>query len=154
MDEARAFRERLFEVMRAVRCVEGATQGVTRPESRALTLLLDRERASQDTLIGDLVARLHITQPNVSRLCARLEARGLLERRPCHEDRRAKTLGLTESGRAMSESLERQTLERYSSCLETLPAEQLPMMFDLLDALARGLTQELPPCSPCPDREG
>ncbi|AMM20676.1 MarR family transcriptional regulator [Frondihabitans sp. PAMC 28766] len=45
-----------------------------------------------------LAARTNATLPRLSRVASRLEARGLVERSPCAEDRRATNATLTEGG--------------------------------------------------------
>jgi MarR family transcriptional regulator, organic hydroperoxide resistance regulator len=69
--------------------------------SQAHTLrLLDPERALPMNTIAD---RLLCDASNVTGIADRLEARGLIERRPSPGDRRIKTLALTDEGKVMRE---------------------------------------------------
>lgn len=48
---------------------------------------------------ADLLAAVHLSQSATSRLVARLEKEGLVERAMCEQDRRGIFVGLTEAGR-------------------------------------------------------
>ncbi|MFE9775111.1 MarR family winged helix-turn-helix transcriptional regulator [Streptomyces sp. NPDC005931] len=49
--------------------------------------------------VQNLVGRVHLSQSALSRLIARLEKDGLVERRMCEEDRRGVYVALTQKGR-------------------------------------------------------
>jgi DNA-binding MarR family transcriptional regulator len=51
--------------------------------------------------IGDLAQAVHLSQPALSRLVARLEDRGLVARSKTDDDQRAVFITLTEAGRSM-----------------------------------------------------
>ncbi|MEU5522915.1 MarR family transcriptional regulator [Streptomyces sp. NPDC047860] len=51
--------------------------------------------------VQNLVGRVHLSQSALSRLIARLERDGLLERTLCLEDRRGVYVALTDKGRAL-----------------------------------------------------
>ncbi|GAA4791448.1 MarR family transcriptional regulator [Streptomyces ziwulingensis] len=51
--------------------------------------------------VQDLAGRVHLSQSALSRLIARLEKDGLVERSVCAEDRRGVWVTLTEAGRAL-----------------------------------------------------
>ncbi|AKZ54095.1 putative MarR-family transcriptional regulator [Streptomyces ambofaciens ATCC 23877] len=51
--------------------------------------------------VQNLVGRVHLSQSALSRLIARLEKDGLVERSMCAEDRRGVYVALTRSGRAL-----------------------------------------------------
>jgi DNA-binding MarR family transcriptional regulator len=51
--------------------------------------------------MGELARRLACDSSNITGIVDRLEARGLIERRPSPEDRRIKLLVLTEDGKAL-----------------------------------------------------
>jgi DNA-binding MarR family transcriptional regulator len=68
--------------------------GLTFPQAHALRLL-DPDRPLPMSHLAD---NLFCDASNVTGLADRLEARGLIERRPGEEDRRVKTLALTPAG--------------------------------------------------------
>ncbi|MEU5591669.1 MarR family transcriptional regulator [Streptomyces sp. NPDC020298] len=51
--------------------------------------------------VQEIADRIHLSQSALSRLIARLEKDGLLQRAMCPEDRRGVRVGLTEKGRAL-----------------------------------------------------
>ena len=64
-------------------------------------LLYLRSHAHEAVRIGTLLDAVPLSQPALSRLVARLEARGLLARCEAEDDARAVVVGLTESGTAL-----------------------------------------------------
>jgi DNA-binding MarR family transcriptional regulator len=64
--------------------------------------------------MGELAQALHCDNSNVTGIADRLEAHGLIERRPHPTDRRVKTLVLTERGAAVRDA--------YEARLGTVPA--------------------------------
>ena len=64
-------------------------------------LLYLRSHAHEQVRIGALLDAVPLSQPALSRLVARLEARGLLARREAEDDARAVMVCLTESGAAL-----------------------------------------------------
>jgi DNA-binding MarR family transcriptional regulator len=96
--------------------------GLTPPLARALRRLDDdRPRA-----MADLADVLQCDPSNVTGIVDRLEAKGLVERRTAEHDRRAKTVGVTASGRRL--------LRRISAELATLPPQLAAL--DAADRLA------------------
>ncbi|MCC3290617.1 MULTISPECIES: MarR family winged helix-turn-helix transcriptional regulator [unclassified Arthrobacter] len=57
--------------------------------------------------LNELNEHLLISQPSLSRMVDRLEARGLVQRRPAEQDQRGVELSLTEEGRAVQRRLGR-----------------------------------------------
>ena len=64
-------------------------------------LLYLRWHAQEEVRISALLAAVPLSQPALSRLVARLEARGLLARREAEDDARAVVVCLTETGTAL-----------------------------------------------------
>ena len=64
-------------------------------------LLFLRSHAREAVRIGALLEAVPLSQPALSRLVARLEARGLLTRREAEDDARAVVVYLTDSGTAL-----------------------------------------------------
>jgi DNA-binding MarR family transcriptional regulator len=84
-----------------------------------------------------LAAHLDIEPVTVARLIDRLEADGLLERRPDLDDRRVWTVWLTSSADAMLERIQQIVLAVRQEALEGLSAEQQTLLTELL-ASVRG----------------
>ncbi len=57
-------------------------------------------REDEQCRVQDLACRVHLSQSALSRLIARLERDGLVERAMCPEDRRGVYVGLTPRGRS------------------------------------------------------
>jgi len=64
-------------------------------------LLYLRARRDRETCISDLLDAVTLSQPALSRLVARLEARGLVARSGAHHDARATAVCLTDAGAAL-----------------------------------------------------
>ena len=64
-------------------------------------LLFLRSHAHEQVRIGALLEAVSLSQPALSRLVARLEARGLLARREAEDDARAVVVCLTDTGTAL-----------------------------------------------------
>ncbi len=64
-------------------------------------LLSLRWHGREGVRMGALLEAVPLSQPALSRLVARLEARGLLARREADDDARAVVVGLTETGTAL-----------------------------------------------------
>jgi DNA-binding MarR family transcriptional regulator len=124
--------ERLLGIGYALRQrldLEVARLGLTAASARALAEL-DPDRPSP---ARDLAARLDCEPSNVTSLVDRLEEAGLVERRVDAEDRRIKTLVVTEAGRHMQGRLHRLTVECGAILGELDEAE----LRGLRDALAK-----------------
>ncbi len=91
----------LFELLRKLALDQHPLQdsGVTMPQ----LVLLDRVAASPGCGIQEVASGLGLTAPTVSVSVRRLEAAGLLERRPDPQDGRAIQLFLTAQGQALHE---------------------------------------------------
>lgn len=83
----------------------------------------------------DLAGRLKCDPSNVTGLADRLEARGLVERRPHESDRRVKGLALTPAGAKLRKQLA-QALYQPPPHLASLSADDLARLRDLLLRLA------------------
>ena len=64
-------------------------------------LLFLRSHADEQVRIGTLLNAVPLSQPALSRLVARLEARGLLARSEAEDDARAVVIDLTDTGTAL-----------------------------------------------------
>ncbi len=97
-------------------------------------------------LLGEVQRRILVSSGGITYLVDRLQARGLVERRECPEDRRARYAALTPAG----EELIRGIFPEHARCIEHalsgLDEEERRQAVDLLRTLGRRAV-ELPPCT-------
>jgi MarR family 2-MHQ and catechol resistance regulon transcriptional repressor len=94
-------------------------------------------------LLGEVQRRILVSSGGITYLVDRLAAKGLVERRDCPEDRRARYAALTPAGEALIRRIFPEHAERITSALAGLdPAEQRQAI-DLLRRLGR-YAAELP----------
>ncbi len=94
--EAWALLHRLFHAQRR-RFMEIAAEAELSPPQMGALLQLDPDHP---VAMGDLAEALACDNSNVTGIVDRLEARGLVERRPAPHDRRVKMLAVTPEGAA------------------------------------------------------
>ncbi|UWX96169.1 MarR family transcriptional regulator [Arthrobacter zhaoxinii] len=84
--------------------------------------------------LNELNEHLLISQPSLSRMVDRLQARGLVQRRPAENDQRGVELSLTEEGRAVQRRLGRIHVrgihELLTPALDSTELEQLKELTD------------------------
>ena len=122
--EAARAMDSLRRVVHALRVATRASEGAVGLSAAQLFVLRQLSATSGQSL-SELAARTRTTQSSISEVVARLVRRGLIERRPCKDDRRRAELSLTSAGR--------QTL---ASAPETVQ-ERLVHGFERLDATSR-----------------
>lgn len=88
---------------------------------------------------GELGERTMVTSGAVSKRLDRLEARGLLERRPTAGDGRSRTVHLTEAGRALIDEAMAAHMANEHRLLAALPARDRDALARLLGRLAESL---------------
>jgi MarR family transcriptional repressor of emrRAB len=89
----------------------------------------------------DFLARvLHISHPATVRLINRLEAEGLVERRPDEDDARSRALALTPGGQRAALAAARQRLEVLGQMLSPLTAAERRQLEPVLEKLLGALT--------------
>lgn len=89
---------------------------------------------------GDLALRLLVDAAAVSRMVARLEDDGLVERRP-GEDRRCVHLALTRAGKAEARILDREIEELDREVHRHLTAEEVKAFVRIIEKLRAGLLE-------------
>jgi DNA-binding MarR family transcriptional regulator len=102
-----------------------AHHALTRVQSRALLAL------EEPLSMRELATRLRSEPSNVTGIVDRLEARGLIERRPDPADRRIKKIVTTEEGRTMNKDF-KASLDFAAHPLATLDQGQRRQLRDLL----------------------
>jgi DNA-binding MarR family transcriptional regulator len=117
--------------------VEGDVWGVLVPREYGVLYAL---AAAPDGLrITELLDDVLLTQPGMSRLIARLEARGLVERADDPDDRRACRVRLTESGARMQREIGLAHGRHVAEAMTRgLSRQQLVQLRDLCRALIAG----------------
>lgn len=88
---------------------------------------------------GELVERTLVTSGAVSKRVDRLEARGLVERRPSETDGRSRSVVLTRRGRAVIDVAMADHVANEARLLAGLDAEERRALGDLLGRLAASL---------------
>lgn len=80
----------------------------------------------------DLAGTLRLDKSNTSRQLAKLEALGLLERRPSASDARSAALHLTDAGQTLRQQIDRYATDQVSAALQRLvPTEQQALLQSL-----------------------
>jgi DNA-binding MarR family transcriptional regulator len=104
-------------------------------------VLYTLSKAPDGLRITELTAEMLLTQGGVSRLVARLEAAGLLERVADPEDRRAARIRLTEAGTAAQRRVGlrhgRHVAQIMTRCFDTEQLRQLQALSQTLTESAR-----------------
>ena len=88
--------------------------------------------------VGDLAERLNIDRTNVSRLCAKMEKLGELDRVTDPEDRRARILQLTVEGQRVAANIDRSSSAHFREVASTIDFDR-DALFGALDALSCAL---------------
>jgi DNA-binding MarR family transcriptional regulator len=86
------------------------------------------------------------TLPRLSHVCGRLEKRGLVERSPCPEDRRATNVRLTTDGRReLIRSIPGHIATARRLVIDALTPEQLDALTDITTTINARLTEDRTP---------
>ena len=104
--------------------------GVSWARVRALQRL-----AAQPHTLSELAEQLAADRPYVTLIVDGLEERGLVQRTPHPQDRRAKVVALTEAGRAAAARADA-ILDEPPAALEDVPPEDLEALLRVLERLA------------------
>ncbi|MDM7989670.1 MarR family winged helix-turn-helix transcriptional regulator [Arthrobacter sp. zg-Y877] len=92
------------------------------------------------TRLNELNEHLLISQPSLSRMVDRLEARGLVQRRPAEQDQRGVELSLTDEGRAVQRRLGRIHVRGIQKLLApALDSAELAQLKELTDKVLASL---------------
>jgi DNA-binding MarR family transcriptional regulator len=102
--------------------------------ARAHALMVLHE-TDEGARVSDLGEQLNIDLSNVSRLCDRLEADGLIERRKDPNDGRVRRLHLTRDGRVHAARVDAASLNRFASVLEQMPDRSHGQVIETLELL-------------------
>ncbi|AZY49349.1 MarR family winged helix-turn-helix transcriptional regulator [Bordetella avium] len=91
---------------------------------------------------GALAEALGVEGPSLVRVLDQLVAAGLMERREATQDRRAKTIHLTASGKALCEQVEAVLVQLRRQLFKDVPQEDLTVCLSVLEQLKTALGRE------------
>lgn len=129
------------------------TTGMSRAQWQVLARVAKREGVNQATL-ADLVSVEPIT---ICRMVDRLEALGLVERRPDPNDRRARLIHMTEAARPGLERMRSVAQALFAEALDGVTPEEEAILFRLLGRIHANLLvvsgEQQPPPLPTKARD-
>jgi len=103
-------------------------------------VLLDLKRRSEGCLQKELASNLSVESPTLVRTLDALEAIDLVQRRPGINDRRAKTVHLTERARLIVDEVEHCAAQLREDALKDIDSEELEIFMQVLDRIAKNIT--------------
>jgi DNA-binding MarR family transcriptional regulator len=105
--------------------------------SREYDVLYNLSRCPSGWLrLNELNDNVLLTQPSISRMVDRLEARGLIQRKTVEEDRRGVLIGLTEAGAELQKKVGRAHVQHIMEIMETaLTDDEMRTLLVLTDKL-------------------
>jgi len=120
-----------------------ADLGLTLPQCKALAYLSKNEGVSQKRL-AELI---EIDQMSLVRILDRMEADGLVQRCSDPQDRRARSLRLTEKARPLLEQIQRRSSDTRAETLQGLSDAERTLLVELLERVHAKLSA-LEPLAP------
>ncbi len=111
--------------------------------SREYDVLYNLSRCPTGWLrLNELNDNVLLTQPSISRMVDRLEARGLIQRKTVEEDRRGVLIGLTEAGAELQKKVGRAHVQHIMEIMETaLSDDEMRTLLVLTDKLRRSVNE-------------
>jgi len=144
MTDARSTLERHFAICLLPvarnyrRYVDRGLAGLSLSHSSALAVML-LGRMEEDVRQGALADQLGVEGPSVVPLLDQIERAGLAERRPDPSDKRAKTIHLTDAGRALAAQAEARSSEIRSALFASIDPADLATATRVLEQLQQAL---------------
>lgn len=113
--------------------------------SREYDVLYNLSRCPTGWLrLNELNDNVLLTQPSISRMVDRLEARGLIQRKTVKEDRRGVLIGLTEAGSALQKRVGRAHVQHIMELMETaLTDDEMQSLLELTAKLRASVAGHL-----------
>jgi DNA-binding MarR family transcriptional regulator len=115
----------------AARSLAEVEDQVTLPQFRALVVLATRDRN-----LGELADALDVHPSSATRLCARLEGKGLITRQPASGSRRELLVRLTSAGRTVVDTVTRQRRREIARIVARIPARDRRILVHALGVFA------------------
>lgn len=105
--------------------------------SREYDILYNLSRCPSGWLrLNDLNDHVLLTQPSISRMVDRLEARGLIQRKTAENDRRGVLIGLTEEGSTLQKKVGRAHVQNIMELMEVaLSDDEMRTLLELTTKL-------------------
>lgn len=128
------FIRRLHQISVAAFLQETEAHGITPVQFAALQSVLATPDMDQRTLAAAIGQDASTTTGVIDRL----EARGLMQRRPSPTDRRARSLNITEQGRQLLNEVSPAVLRAQELLLEPLDEQDQAQFMRLIEALVNG----------------
>ena len=91
----------------------------------------------------DLARRLHVARPTVTVMLHKMEAAGLIARRPDEKDQRLTRIYLTDAGRRLQDEMNSTLTDFISASFSKMPADDLKDFERLLSSLCSIIDREL-----------
>ena len=91
----------------------------------------------------DLARRLHVARPTVTVMLHKMEAAGLIARRPDEKDQRLTRIYLTDAGRRLQDEMNSTLTDFISASFSNMPADDLKDFERLLSSLCSIIDREL-----------
>jgi DNA-binding MarR family transcriptional regulator len=115
-------------------------QGITLQQFNVLRILRGAEREAPAVGLPtlEIAERMVERAPGITRLLDRLEAKALVARQRCPEDRRQVLCRITPAGLALLERLDRPMAQADADCLGMLSAAQVRTLTAILEAIRTG----------------
>lgn len=113
---------------------------VTLPQFRALVVLATRERN-----LGELAEALDVHPSSATRLCTRLEAKGLITRRPGTRSRRELLVSLTRDGQTLVDRVTRSRRREIARIVARIPEREQRVLVHALGVFAQAARESPEP---------
>ncbi len=115
----------------AARSLTDIPDEVTLPQYRALVVLAISERN-----LSDLAEALDVHPSSATRLCTRLEGKGLITRRHAEQSRRELVLGLTPEGRKLVDAVTKRRRREITRIIARIPEREQRVLVHALGVFA------------------
>ena len=115
----------------AARSVAEVEDQVTLTQFRALVVL-----ATDNRNLGELAEALDVHPSSATRLCTRLEAKGLINRRQASESRREVLVSLTSEGRSVVDTVTRRRRREIARIIARIPDREQRVVVHALGVFA------------------
>jgi DNA-binding MarR family transcriptional regulator len=115
-------------------------QGITHQQYNVLRILRGSAPAPLPTL--EIATRMIEAAPGITRLLDRLEAKALVRRRRCAEDRRQVHCWITAEGEALLARLDQPVREAIRRAFRSVPAEPARELLAILDRIRAGCRED------------
>jgi MarR family transcriptional regulator, organic hydroperoxide resistance regulator len=138
-DRAERFQQAFWAARRSIAEateVAFARHGVHAGQQFILRCLWDQEGLAP----GEIAAHLGLSTPTVTKATARMEAAGLLVRRPHPTDRRLVRIQLTKRGRSLQSEIDKEIERMTERALRSLSDRQRDQLIRLLSEIQRNLS--------------